>query len=1021
MTRRHPRFLRSVVLVSLTVLVATGLVGLAPAAPAKKPTSASKAALAKKAVLAKNASKARALAQASVLDRRAPSAPTGLRVTAASAGSVTVMWLRSADNVGVKGYGLYRGGARVDSVPGTKYTFRRLACGMSYALGVDAFDAAGNHSSKAQVVAATAPCTDLQAPAAPTGLQQTGATAGTVTISWSPPQGETIGGYGVYVGSLQVATTQSTVYTFSQLACGTTREVGVDAYDVAGNRSPITGYFVTTSPCPDTQAPSTPGSVSQTGATATSMSLSWGPSTDNVGVAGYDVSVGSTRARTSGPGVEATGLACGTSYQVTVSAVDTAGNRSAARSATAATVACAPRHASPAPPPAPAPAPSSSPDTAAPTMPTGLAVGASTGSTIALRWQPSSDNRSVAGYGLYRNGARVADATTTAYTFDGLRCGSSYELGVDAVDAAGNRSGVNRIVASSATCTDTTAPAAPVDLVVTDRTETSIAVRWAQASGVTDLVGYRLYRGGTLVGETAGNAFTFADLTCATSYSLGVAARDAAGNVSAQTVTLAVTLNCPDTTPPPAPAALTAGNVTQTGATLSWSAAAGAAAYGLSVNGSSIGTTTQTAYTFSGLACGTSTVLGVESIDGAGNRSSRVLLTVTTLACAPAPTPVPPPPPPPSGSAQVALSPAGNDATCGRGDLSRPCRMFQRAYDVAQSGDTIAVFGGAYPADDLSRDSLTIFGGEKQVTFACAGAGTVQAEAALLTIKADNVTLRGRCFKLRVLRIGEGGDPRGIKNVLVEDVKLDGLEVVGAEATIRRTEIGPNVACWPANSSQPASMRCDPNSPDEWERFWAYRDPPAGFQTFLHANGAGVNAKVVMEQVWIHDIQTKDAERLHTGCMLIWNNGQVVSDQIVIRNSRLERCAVLGILVDGGHGITLEGNYFGPPIEPLSNGLGDDVEAGDFAREFGVRTDPINGGAWVPTNYKIVGNTFSHGTNPDSGLKQFANFLFDGNYLGRANTCWPGATYGANSGVSACGSSPLAAPPFAPATPPWGG
>ena len=1008
MTRRTSPLRRSIVFVALLALSATVLVGLAAAAPAKQPATATAA----KTSLPRTAAKPRRLAQTSS-DRLAPSAPSGLRVAWAGAGSVSVTWNRSADNVAVKGYGLYRGSARVDSIPGTKYTFRQLTCGMSYVLGVDAFDAAGNRSARAQVVAATSPCKDLQAPPPPGNLQQTGGTADTATISWSPPAGETIGGYGVYLGTLQVGTTQSTAYTFSQLACGTTREVGVDAYDLAGNRSPIATYFVTTAACPDTQAPTAPGAVSQTGATASSMSLAWGPASDNVGVAGYDVAVAGTTVRTSSPSVQANGLACGTSYQVAVRAVDASGNRSAQTGATAATTACAPHGPTPT-------SPSPSPDASAPATPAGLAVGASTGTGITVSWQPSTDDLGVAGYGLYRNGARLANVTATSYTFGGLQCGASYELGVDAVDAAGNRSGMGRIVASAAPCGDSTAPPAPTDLVATDRTETSIAVRWAQPTATTDVVGYRLYRGGTLVGETAGNTFTFAGLTCATSYSLGVAARDAAGNQSAQTVTLAVTLNCPDTTPPPAPTGLNASNVTQTGATLGWSASAGAALYGLSVNGTGIGTTTQTSYAFSGLACGTASVLGVEAIDAAGNRSTRATLAVTTVACSPTP---PPPPPPPSGSAQVALSPTGNDSTCVRGDLSKPCQRFQRAYDVAQAGDTISVAPGTYPADTPSRDASEIYGGSKAVTFTCASTEKVTTNAGFLQVFADNVTIRGECFQLHALRVGLGGDARSIKGFLLEDAKLDGLEVVGAEATIRRVEIGPNVSCFAVtDTSVPLTSRCDPNSPWEVERFWAYRGTPDGFQTYLHANGAGINAKVLLDQVWIHDVQTRDDERAHTGCGLIWNNTFDTSpNQIVIRNSRFERCAILDWLVDGGHGITLEGNYFGPPVEPLDN-VGFDYSrsaqvAGAFAKEFGPRSNPINNAPWQVYNYRVVGNTFTNGMGLDTAQTYpFVSTLVDGNYLGKENVCWPGATYGANSGTASCGSQPLAtAPPIPPA------
>src|SRR2546421_104165 len=77
-----------------------------------------------------------------------PSTPTAL---AASAGQVSIAlsWNASTDNVGVAGYGVYRGGTSMGSTPTTSFTFTGLTCGTSYALGVDAFDAAGNRSARA--------------------------------------------------------------------------------------------------------------------------------------------------------------------------------------------------------------------------------------------------------------------------------------------------------------------------------------------------------------------------------------------------------------------------------------------------------------------------------------------------------------------------------------------------------------------------------------------------------------------------------------------------------------------------------------------------------------------------------------------------------------------------------------------------------------------------------------------------------------------------------------------------------
>ncbi|MFI6035129.1 cellulase family glycosylhydrolase [Streptomyces sp. NPDC051315] len=90
----------------------------------------------------------------------------------------------------------------------------------------------------------------------------------------------------------------------------------------------------------DTQAPTIPGTPSASAVTATSATLTWAASTDNVGVAGYDVVrvSGGTETRVAASttnSVTVTGLTAGTAYTFAVYARDAAGNRSA-RSATAA-------------------------------------------------------------------------------------------------------------------------------------------------------------------------------------------------------------------------------------------------------------------------------------------------------------------------------------------------------------------------------------------------------------------------------------------------------------------------------------------------------------------------------------------------------------------------------------------------------------------------------------------------------------------------------------------------------------
>ena len=200
---------------------------------------------------------------------------------------------------------------------------------------------------------------------------------------------------------------------------------------------PISAYALSaglggTTPPPDTLPPSSVLGVAVSGATQTSVSLVWTPSSDNTAVAGYSVyRNGTLSGSTSSTSYGVSGLVCGTSYTFAVDAFDAAGNRSVRTSVTGSTAPCG--------------------DGTAPSVPATLSSSA-TQSSITLTWAASTDNVAVAGYGLYRNGTAVGSAVTTSYSFSGLTCGTTYTLAADAYDAAGNRSAKASLTAPTSAC-----------------------------------------------------------------------------------------------------------------------------------------------------------------------------------------------------------------------------------------------------------------------------------------------------------------------------------------------------------------------------------------------------------------------------------------------------------------------------------------------------------------------------------------------------------------------------------------
>jgi len=100
--------------------------------------------------------------------------------------------------------------------------------------------------------------------------------------------------------------------------------------------------------------------------------------------------------------------------------------------------------------------------------------------------------------------------------------------------------------------TDTTPPSVPTGLRVTGVTSSSVSLAWTASTDNVGVTGYDVYRGTTLVSRVTGASATVTGLAASTTYSFSVAARDAAGNVSARSAAVSATTSG-GTTPPPGP------------------------------------------------------------------------------------------------------------------------------------------------------------------------------------------------------------------------------------------------------------------------------------------------------------------------------------------------------------------------------------------------------------------------------------------------------------------------------------
>ncbi|WP_431605609.1 PQQ-dependent sugar dehydrogenase [Amycolatopsis melonis] len=183
----------------------------------------------------------------------------------------------------------------------------------------------------------------------------------------------------------------------------------------------------------DVTPPTAPGNPRVSGLTCTQATLSWSASSDDVGVAYYDI-YHDGQLMTSVPGTALSAqlsVSPGATWGLHVNARDAAGNVSQASPTVTVTV------------------PQCQSDTQPPTTPTGVTATAS-GTTVTVRWTASTDNVGVTGYEVLRDGTvagSTSGAAATSFTDSGLAPNTRYQYQIRARDAQANRSAPSTPVA----------------------------------------------------------------------------------------------------------------------------------------------------------------------------------------------------------------------------------------------------------------------------------------------------------------------------------------------------------------------------------------------------------------------------------------------------------------------------------------------------------------------------------------------------------------------------------------------
>ena len=496
-------------------------------------------------------------------------------------------------------------------------------------------------------------------PDAPTNLTATAVGRTTINISWTAPV-ETGGApvdYNVFWSKdgrapwdALVNRTTKTSVSHVGLDPGTTRYYRVTARNKEGYSDGIDTPSGTT-----TDEATRPGHATSLSATVTgptTISLSWGPPTDDGGspITQYEIRIVrnsdaqvavSTTVEPTVTSYMATGLTPSTSYAIQVVARNLKGTRSAYVSATtdAAT---------------------------APAAPTSLTATASGQTTINLRWTAPTNTggASITGYRIevspngtsnWTNQQANTRSTATTYAHTGLSAGTTRHYRVSAINSAGTGAASN---VDDAT-TDATVPGVPTGLTATADGQTTINLRWTAPTntGGASITGYRIEvsPNGTSnwtnqQANTRSTATTYAHtgLSAGTTRHYRVSAINSVGTGAASNVANVTT----DAARPAAPTGLTAAAAGQTTINLRWTAptnTGGAAITGYRIEVSPNGTSnwtnqqvntrsTTTTYAHTGLSAGTTRHYRVSAINSVGTgAASNVANTTTDPATRPGP------------------------------------------------------------------------------------------------------------------------------------------------------------------------------------------------------------------------------------------------------------------------------------------------------------------------------------------------------------------------------------------------
>ncbi len=306
--------------------------------------------------------------------------------------------------------------------------------------------------------------------------------------------------------------------------------------------------------------------------------------------------------------------------------------------------------------------------------------------------------------------------------------------------------------------------------------------------------------------------------------------------------------------------------------------------------------------------------------------------------------------------ADVYVAANGNDSTCARNNVTKPCLTLSRAYTVSQAGDVIEISGGTYPDQTIPKLSK----GTAIVTFEPASGASVILGS--VNIYASYVELRNMASSGRIGINPVATDyPSGTNHITLRNMNAESLGIVAEDVLVKGGNFGGFDAC-------------DASKPEDIVQIW---------ETSRSGNWYA-SSRVTIDGAVIHDVTDHNnacsdvpppAQGRHVDCM------QILSGHfITVRNSVFYNCATSDIIARpfrvGLDNLLIENNFMQAVMNPglaLNLGDGSDVFGGTNI----VRYNTIFGAAGrcsTPGCLQFYGNIINAGYCPTN-----VNAVFDHN------------------------------------------